>query len=176
MVVREEVVMKVFLGGPIQFMIEDPVLLERMKRAVRRLVRTLQDAGMEVFSAHLVESFGATTADWQPHSIAERDLDWMRRCDVFVALLPSDGTGDLGRTDGTHVELGWASAMSKPIVLVTESRLAHRYSQLVQGLHAVASVRRVELDELLGAPSSLVPVVREVHSAGARQAELRRAV
>ena len=154
--------MRVFLGGPIQFMIGDPVLMQRMRMAVLNLVETLRREGFEVFSAHLTEEFGKTTSEWAPSSIAQRDFDWMQRCDVFVALLPRDQSGLLARTDGTHVELGWASALGKPIVIVYDPRVAEAYSQLVQGLPAIAEVKSLEYERFMAEPELLVGSVREM--------------
>lgn len=44
---------------------------------------------------------------------------------------------------GTHVELGWASALGKPIVLLLER--GHEYAGLVTGLGSVTSVTSVEM-------------------------------
>ncbi len=152
--------MKVFVGGPIQFMSGDPVLLSTMKEAVGSLIQALQVEGIQVHNAHLVEHFGATSDEWHPCSISERDLGWMRDCDAFVALLPPDGHGNLARTDGTHVELGWASALGKPIVLVVDSSLVPQCSQLVQGLSAIAAVQWFDFADAVRDPSALVRLVR----------------
>jgi hypothetical protein len=44
----------------------------------------------------------------------------MQRCDAYVALLWSCGSGAPVRSDLTHVEPGWASRVGKPILLVCD--------------------------------------------------------
>src|SRR5262249_35932937 len=117
---------------------------------------------IEVFSAHLVEDFGAATPEWRPDSIARRDFEWMTSCDVFVALLPGDRHGNLARTDGTHVELGWASALGKPIILVMDAGVEEQQSQLLGGLGAVAPVHRAHLRDMAYEPSRLVCLMRDI--------------
>lgn len=160
-----------FLGGPIQVLSRDPLLLARLEGAVQAIVHAFRSNAMQVFSAHLAEDFGATTFEWQPHSIAKRDLMWMRSCDVFVALLPPDQGGSLARSDGTHVELGWASALGKPIVLVSDTKLEGQFSQLVTGLPAIAQVWRADFFEVMDDPDILVRLISEILATAAVQTE-----
>ena len=77
--------------------------------------------------------------------VCSRDYQWMRECDIFIAILPLDSNGEMISTSGTSVELGWASAMGKPIVLVRDP--APKYSHLVLGLDVVTQVTEVYIDE-----------------------------
>lgn len=85
-----------------------------------------------------------------------RDLEWMRRCDLFVAF-PGEPV-----SPGTHVEIGWASALGRPTVLLTEP--GRSYAALVTGLPSVAPVRllvhhggRTFPDELAAVVAELLP-------------------
>lgn len=84
-----------------------------------------------------------------------RDYAWMRECDVFVPVLPVlDGT--LLRTDGTHIELGWASALGRPIVGITDQPFAESASHLLKGLAKVAAATFLSAKEIATDPALLV--------------------
>lgn len=151
--------MKIFIGGPIQFLTEDTSLLPTMKVLIESLIHEMKARGLTVYNAHLVEQFGTTTHQWNPQSIAQRDLEWMQQCDVFIALFPQCEGGGVVRTDGTHVELGWASALKKPIILVVDRMNFGQCSLLVQGLNAVASLHTISFKEVLENPSQLVETI-----------------
>ncbi|MFI5943079.1 nucleoside 2-deoxyribosyltransferase [Streptomyces uncialis] len=136
---------KVFVGGPIQHAIRDDGFHTPLQDAISGIIGRVTAVGATVFSAHVAEKFGEDTPLFTPDQVSVRDLGWMRRCDVFVPVLPVDGDGDLMRTDGTHVELGWASALGKPIVVVTPAPLAANASHLLRGLPSVADVTVLDL-------------------------------
>jgi len=94
------------------------------------LIRRLEDDGCEVHNAHRREGWGS--AFMTPEECTKVDFTEISRCDVFVAL------PGYPASPGTHVEIGWASAMGKPIVLLLNDGCD--YAFLVRGLHAVAQV------------------------------------
>jgi aminoglycoside phosphotransferase (APT) family kinase protein len=142
----------VFVGGPIQHAVTGNGFDVRVRRLVAAVIETLSTSGLRVLSAHVEEDYGAATCWFQPDGIAIRDFEWMTHCAAFVALLPSDGHGDTMRTDGTHIELGWASALGRPVVLLLESSTPmDRYTHLVRGLPRLTSVEVVRYEDLASA-------------------------
>lgn len=154
--------MQVFLGGPIQALTDDPVLLANTKSVLLQAIEHFQANGIEVFSAHLVEEFGDKTHEWTPTAVTQRDIMWMRTCDVFIAVLPRDSDGRLARTDGTHIELGWASALNKPIILVMDPEVEEESSHLVKGLSSVARVTRLSFQTVQDDPERLLSLAYEL--------------
>ncbi|MGI5500342.1 nucleoside 2-deoxyribosyltransferase [Lentzea sp. CA-135723] len=150
---------KVFIGGPIQHAILPDGFLERLEVALSTAIGSVQRAAGTVLSAHVAERFGADTPLFTPAQVAERDFGWMLECDVFVPVLPVLDDGDLLRTDGTHVELGWASALGKPIVGVTAQPFADSASHLLKGIGQVANARFVDIGEFTTSPDLLVETV-----------------
>ncbi|TWP46110.1 hypothetical protein FKR81_36870 [Lentzea tibetensis] len=132
--------LNVFVGGPIQHAIQGTGFHDPLRDAISDVIEAVRIANGTVFSAHEAERFGADTARFTPDQVAVRDFSWMRRCDVFVPVLPVDESGELLRTDGTHVELGWASALDKPIVVVTSAPVSEHASHLLRGLRSAARV------------------------------------
>lgn len=135
----------VFVGGPIQYAVDttsgkfDPPT----RNAIEECITALTSRGIKVLSAHLHENFGEIDVSGMSLEVCTRDFAWMGRCDAFVAVLPLGASGEPIPTAGTSVELGWASAMGKPIVLVCAQ--TQNYSHLVIGLEAIAPVKRIDI-------------------------------
>ncbi|MEU0224643.1 nucleoside 2-deoxyribosyltransferase [Streptomyces sp. NPDC006284] len=147
---------RVFVGGPIQHALRDEGFHQPLRHAIRDIIDAVSAANGTVFSAHVAEKFGDDTALFTPDQVSVRDYDWMRRCDVFVPVLPVDAAGELMRTDGTHVELGWASALGRPIVVVTPTPMAPNASHLLRGLPSVGDVTVFDLAEARAHPAELL--------------------
>jgi nucleoside 2-deoxyribosyltransferase len=107
------------------------------------VISGLAEEGHQILSAHLHEGFGEMDVSGKFQEVCARDYRWMRQCDVFVAVLPLDANGNVVVSNGTSVELGWASAIGKPIVIVCDP--APKYSHLVIGLDAIARVVKVDI-------------------------------
>ncbi|MBL1099187.1 nucleoside 2-deoxyribosyltransferase [Streptomyces coffeae] len=146
----------VFVGGPIQHAIHQNGFHQPLRHAIRDIIDAVSAAHGTVFSAHVAERFGADTKLFSPEQVSVRDFDWMRRCDVFVPVLPVDKAGELMRTDGTHVELGWASALGRPVVVVTPTPLAPNASHLLRGLPSIGDVTVFDLAEAQANPAELL--------------------
>lgn len=167
-------VLKVFVGGPIQHALDGTHFDERVKQIILFIIDRLREANCLISSAHLLERFGLDTADLNPDEVARRDFRLMQECDFFVAVLvPADGEGIL-RTDGTHVELGWASAMQKPVIIVTMQQCMPHLSHLVRGLNQITGVRFLDLERIYGEPQELLATVDELYAQhfGARTYQL----
>ncbi|MFK0289878.1 nucleoside 2-deoxyribosyltransferase [Streptomyces sp. NPDC090442] len=150
----------VFVGGPIQHAIETDGFYSPLQRALHGIIEAVKEANGTVFSAHVAEKFGADTPLFSPRQVSVRDFDWMQRCDVFVPVLPvRDDT--LLRTDGTHVELGWASALGKPIKMVTQQPVVDSASHLLRGLPAIADVALFDVHEVAESPAELLESVAQ---------------
>jgi nucleoside 2-deoxyribosyltransferase len=150
----------VFVGGPIQHAIEADGFYSPLQRALRGIIEAVEKANGTVFSAHVAEKFGADTALFSPRQVSVRDFNWMQRCDVFVPVLPVHGDALL-RTDGTHVELGWASAMRKPIMLVTRQPVVSSASHLLRGLPAIADVWLFDVTAVAESPATLLESIAQ---------------
>ncbi|MFI5753378.1 nucleoside 2-deoxyribosyltransferase [Streptomyces sp. NPDC051644] len=149
----------VFVGGPIQHAILKNGFANDLESAITKAIGTVKEHGGNVFSAHVVEKFGAETAAFTPEQVSVRDFRWMKKCDVFVPVLPVLEDGILRRTDGTHVELGWATAMGRPIVLITKQPFAESASHLLKGLHQVGFVQAIDFEEFAEKPGRLIDAV-----------------
>lgn len=57
----------------------------------------------------------------ESHAIRARDFNDVRTCDMVFAYLPKV-LNDRRPSWGTSIEIGWASAQQKPLVLVTDDK------------------------------------------------------
>jgi nucleoside 2-deoxyribosyltransferase len=163
--------LKVFVCGPITEAMNGQELDNGLRGFLELVHETLEQVGMRVLSAHRAEGWGQ---DEPPADVvAKRDSAWMRDCDASVMVLgtPSRPTW---RTDGTFVELGWATALEKPVVVVGD--LGAYRSTLVRGLSdALGGIRTLPPEEVQACPELLVRALREaapaVRSSGGLQRE-----
>lgn len=88
-------------------------------------VRALTGNGHEVPTAHLAESgIGAVEAGIHPNEVYERDVAWIRACEVLIAevSVPSHGVG---------YEIGFALGLGKPVLALYEE--SRRVSKMISG-------------------------------------------
>lgn len=93
----------------------------------------LEEEGYELLSAHRADGFGEI--EWV-EDFVERDLAWTEVCDVQLIMLPSDATGELYRSDGTMVEMGYALAHGKPLVILADDLENERNSFFLRSFAA----------------------------------------
>jgi hypothetical protein len=151
---------KVFLGGPIHHARDENGCFDsRLKGLILCLVQVLERAGYEVLSAHVAEDFG----NLPPPSSEElvlRDYGWLQLCDVYAALLVRGNSGEYIRSDGTHIEIGWASSMGKPIVIIGDDVPSDEHSHLLRGLGVFVHLQFVPIAEIESTSELLLSSVR----------------
>lgn len=148
----------VFFGGPIQHAFSAVVCDKPLKSIILSLINRLKRDGYSVLSAHLEEKFGQVDMSGQPLYVTDRDHRWMLACDIYVCVIPAGRDGRPYRTDGTCIELGWASAYQKKVVVLWDSSL--EYSHLIIGLGAVADVTQLDLRDVLDNPDLFASALR----------------
>lgn len=121
-----------FLAGPFKALV-DPAT-SRMSDVeitrLERLIAYLEGLGYDVHNAHRREAWGQSFLP--PDECTRQDFDEIAASDLFVAFPGSPPS------PGTHVEIGWASALGKRMVLLLEEGAT--YAFLVEGLPSVADV------------------------------------
>lgn len=126
----------VFLAGPFKALVDSDGAMRADARArFESLINRLEANGYQVHNAHRRESWGAEFLT--PQECTRLDYDEISACTVFVAFPGHPAS------PGTHIEIGWASALNKPIVLLLEEN--REYAFLVRGLHTVADVTYLTL-------------------------------
>ena len=89
------------------------------------IVRALMEEGHEVPTAHLAEA-GVTSVEAviQPTKIYDRDVAWIRACDLLIAevSVPSHGVG---------YEIGFALGLGKPVLALYQE--GRKVSKMISG-------------------------------------------
>ncbi|MEE6179656.1 nucleoside 2-deoxyribosyltransferase [Mycobacterium sp. 050134] len=127
----------VFVAGPF-FKLVDPttgVMQARDRTRFERLIHYFEGSGCTVHNAHRRESWGE--AFLEPDDFTKLDYDEIAASDLIVAVPGPPASL------GTHIELGWASAMGKPIVLLLEKDEDH--ALMVYGLRHITKTAIVEI-------------------------------
>jgi nucleoside 2-deoxyribosyltransferase len=151
----------IFVGGPIQHAISSYTFNKDLKAIITQIISIFSNEKWNVYSAHLAEEFGLKIDSFSPKFISLRDYTWMNNCDVFFAVLLSNKDKKLIRTDGTHVELGWASAMGKPIILLCDDNYKSQLSLLVQGLGEITSFKIISYEDFKRDSSIIIDCANE---------------
>ncbi|MBS9437272.1 hypothetical protein EAE91_08810 [Photorhabdus noenieputensis] len=150
----------VFIGGPIQSAIYDGGFHEELRMTIQLAVKTVETLNGKVFSAHLTEKFGIDTPHYTPEMVSKRDFQWMQQCDYFMPILPVHQGEELLRTDGTHIELGWASALKRPVLLITQLPIVRGGSHLLKGLEHICNLSKLDIHDFRHNPRQIGEIFR----------------
>ena len=123
---------RVFLAAPFTQLIEEDSgsVGEAWRDHLNAISDRLRGRGHSVFLAHQREAWGEKLMT--PDVCTPLDYQEMVNADVVCAVIGSPPS------HGVHIELGWASAMQKPVLLVLQPGV--RYTPL---LHGIAELTRV---------------------------------
>ena len=129
--------MKIFFAAPFSNYIKGNtgIVDESHRNLLCDIKDRLTNADNSVFLAHERELWGG--AIMPPNECTPLDYKEIISCDVLIALPHESG--------GVHIELGWASAMLKPIVLLLDQ--SFKYSPLVLGLGDITHAKYIWLDQ-----------------------------
>ncbi|MGH3935272.1 MAG: nucleoside 2-deoxyribosyltransferase, partial [Pseudonocardiaceae bacterium] len=125
--------LRIYVGGPFQAVFDNGLLRinDDYRALYQELLDEFEDCGWQVFNAHRREAWGAQMLD--DSRSTRLDFEDVAACDVFVAT-----PGARPASPGTHIEIGWASALGKKIILLIQDEC--EYAALVTGLPSVADV------------------------------------
>lgn len=129
-----EEVMKIYFAGAIRAGRNDALIYETM-------ITWLRSFG-EVLTEHVGNPALSVKGDDGPgdRHIHDRDMAWLKSCDCVVAEVttPSLGVG---------YELGWATAMEKPVLCLYRSQTDRPLSAMIAGSSGIKTVAYSSLDE-----------------------------
>ena len=122
----------IFIGAPFHDYINSDtgILLNDKKLMLESIIECCKSKGHTVTNAHVRENWGES---WMsPEECTPLDYNEVQNADIFVAVPGNPPSG------GVHVELGWASALGKRIIVFLEK--GKDYSNLTLGLNMVTQV------------------------------------
>lgn len=149
-------VRSVFLAGPFMGLVDPETnsMPSAEQLPFLTLIEHFEKQGLEVYNAHRREAWGAQVL--APEQCTPLDQLEIRKADVFVAI------PGIPPSPGTHVEIGWASAFDKPVVLLLEAGREEDYGFLVRGLGSVAAVEFVHYTDVGLATPQIDAAIRRV--------------
>jgi nucleoside 2-deoxyribosyltransferase len=126
---------KIFLAGPFKSIInpETNQVYSHHQSMIDNLIRFFEENGYEVHNAHKREGWGKKMM--LPEECTKIDFEEISSCQYFVAFPGSPAS------PGTHIEIGWASALKKRVFLLLEKE--KDYAFLIRGLYTIASVEMI---------------------------------
>lgn len=124
---------KMFIACPISKYIVEGGIDQKFLAFIQPIYGLCQNHAQEVFFALEREQYGAAIMDGA--ICTPLDHQAMVECDLVLAF-PEDSMG-------VAVELGWASALGKSILLVLEE--PYTYSPLITAIHSVTRARYISL-------------------------------
>ncbi|MCR6097272.1 DUF4406 domain-containing protein [Salipaludibacillus agaradhaerens] len=148
---------KIFLAAPFKSLVdkETSILETNMKKRLIDLINYLEDLGYEVHNAHKRELWGKEFMT--PEQCTKIDYDEIESCDIFIAF------PGLPASPGTHIEIGWASAFNKKMILLLFEDLEN-YAYLVRGLHTVSDVNYIVYSEEDSYMDRLDALIKEIEN------------
>ena len=135
--------MKIFVAAPFESNLKNGLLDKEKREFIQKIIGLLEEQGHKIYNAHRREAYGAK---WMSaNECTPLDFEQISKSKVLIAIP--------GKSGGVHIELGWASAMSKRIILLLEAGI--QYSNLVIGLNKVTSVEVIKYNTTEGAIQDL---------------------
>jgi len=128
--------MRIFLGAPFSNHLKETKFDSELRNTIESIIFSLKEKGHDVRSAHVREKFGEQLMT--PDVCTPLDFKEIQDCDLFIAIPSNPPSG------GVHIELGWASAINKEILMCIHN--GGIYSPLIHGLEKVSSVKNIHFD------------------------------
>jgi nucleoside 2-deoxyribosyltransferase len=145
--------MKIFFAAPFTKIINEDGLVEpQFKFWINKIVHECRSFGHKVFLAHEREEWGAKLDP--PEKALKLDWDEIEESDVILAYIGNPPS------PGVQMELGYASALRKPIVVFTVHNEEIPY--LTKGLSAVTNIKFKEIKKPEDAAAILIKVLNKI--------------
>lgn len=130
---------RMFLAGPFKLLVNPATgrMSDKDIKLFEDIILYFENKDWEVHSAHRREKWGQEFMT--PDECTKKDYEEISRCDIFVAFPGSPAS------PGTHIEMGWASALGKPVILLLEKE--GQYAFLVQGLNQVGNTTSISYSD-----------------------------
>jgi len=127
---------KCFLAAPFKSLVDEETgkMKDKDINLITNLIEYLEQKGFRVHNAHKREAWGNNFMS--PEQCTKIDYDEIKDCDLFIAFPGKPAS------PGTHIEIGWACAFGKPIVLLLHNSETD-YAYLIRGLHTVGNVKKI---------------------------------
>lgn len=132
--------MNVFLASPFsQFCEGEEDVIVKNRWFFEKITKILKELNVDYFCSQEREEWGEKYIS--PDESIKEDVNGIKQCDLFIGIPGNPISG------GVHVEIGWASAFSKKMILFLEKNI--EYSPMVLGLPSICDCKFVFYDNLI---------------------------
>jgi nucleoside 2-deoxyribosyltransferase len=134
-----ETVKRLFLAAPFTQLLQtsgQTATMGNYRRVLEGLIDLFDANNIEVFNAHKREEWGAKLE--QPAKALSYDLDEISRSDLIVAIIGAPPS------PGVQLEIGYAIALKKPIILLIKNNEFVPY--LARGLGIITPIKEIGYD------------------------------
>jgi len=128
--------LRVFVGAPFtKYMSSGKEFDDLLRDFLKRIYTFLSLKGHTIISAHIREDWGDRLMN--PNECTVKDFEDISDCDLFL-VFP-------GNSCGVHIELGWASALNKHILICIKDN--KYYSPLIYGLCSLSDAKLIRYSD-----------------------------
>lgn len=132
--------MNVFLASPFsQFCDEKTDTIIENRWFFEDIIKEFKKRGYKYFCSQERENWGEKYTS--PNESILADIKGIKECNLFVAIPGNPISG------GVHIEIGWASAHKKKIILFLDKKV--EYSPMILGLPEISDCKFIYYDELI---------------------------
>ncbi|MBQ7240095.1 MAG: hypothetical protein IJS56_01515 [Bacilli bacterium] len=132
--------MNIFLASPFsQFCEGDSDIIVENRWFFERLIKFFKKNKFDYFCSQERENWGENYVSPEESIIC--DVNGIKDCDLFVAIPGNPISG------GVHVEIGWASAYNKKMLVFLDKNI--EYSPMILGLKELTDCTFIYYDDLL---------------------------
>ncbi|GMA70498.1 hypothetical protein GCM10025879_17440 [Leuconostoc litchii] len=143
---------RIFLAAPFkQLLTVDNVLQSSSLREIKKIIQFLENKNYIVDNAHKREKWGLKMMT--PNQCTAADYSAIEDCNIFIAFPGNPAS------PGTHIEIGWASAFNKRIILCLRKNVDYAY--LIRGLQTIANVEYIYYENMIECLSKIDYIDRE---------------
>ncbi|WP_317286506.1 nucleoside 2-deoxyribosyltransferase [Leuconostoc mesenteroides] len=141
---------RVFLAAPFkQLLNQNNRVNTETTQALQQVMQVLEDKGMFVDNAHKRENWGLEMMT--STQCTDADFNSIKNCDILMAFPGSPAS------PGTHIEIGWASAFHKKIILLLKNDVDYAY--LIRGLGVIGDVEYIYYEDMNSCLSQISNVI-----------------
>lgn len=132
--------MNIFLASPFsQFCEGEEDIIIKNRWFFEKITDFLKKLNVDYFCSQEREEWGKKYIS--PDESINEDINGIKKCDLFLGIPGNPISG------GVHVEIGWASAFNKKMILFLEKDI--EYSPMILGLPSIKNCKLVYYDNLL---------------------------
>lgn len=132
--------MNLFLASPFsQFCEGEEDIIIKNRWFFEKIIKELKNLNIEYFCSQEREEWGLKYVS--PKESIKADINGIKKCDLFIAIPGNPISG------GVHIEIGWASAFSKKMILFLEEDV--EYTPMILGLPSIHNCKFIYYKKLI---------------------------